>query len=634
MSFDRPSFRDCHRAARRVEAAPLGRAALRAVRPSGVSGVFRARAPLTLILFAAGLEDRVVWQGCDGFALLEPPIARPEAWRPRPGLGAAALRWLDRYWSTVVFAVPGLTALAVAVSLLPFGSLHAIALLITVAAMAYTVTVLSIMFVWQLFFGRDEEPSARAAGTVAADHWNMPLLHQENEQRLGELFDQIERRLHHLVAEKVRQDAADHGGQVGRVRLTTRLICLRTGVTTDKARAYLSSTRSVITREYSVLFFDARPEDLERRPAKPPAFFRFYLAAVVIVVFALAYLVMVVERGSCTETNCAAGATTYGRALAWIGYRLLWQQAPGVDPVSDFAIALGLLLSLPVPMVALVAVVAFRAQYRADQTERNIQRDREKRMGNTRVLIVTVADVERDAVLDAIEGHTRKVVDPTYDGPVPVFAMGTINDAELYVVQAGTQGTSGPAGALTVTADAIRHLAPHYALIVGICYGLRPDRQRLGDILVSEKIKDLDHAKLVELDGRIEERLRGETVVPSPLLLNSVRAAQRSWLRRNDTAVHVGLMLAWNKLLNAEPVVNGLVAKHPDAIGGDMEGAGFQAAARVAGVESMLIKSVCDWGADKTDDAQPMAARNAAAFVLHLACSGVLSHTPADRRGY
>lgn len=632
MPFSRPSLRDCHHAARRVKAAPLGRSALRTVRPSGVSGIFRARAPLTLVLFAAGLEDRVVWQGADGFALLEPPIARPEAWRHRPGFGPAALRWLDRYWSTVVFAVPGLTALAIAVALLPFAALHAPALLVTVAAMAYTVTVLSIMFVWQLFFGRDEEPSARAAGTLAADHWTMPLLHQENEQRIGELFDQIERRLHHLVADKVRQDAADQGGQVTRVRLSTRLICMHTGVTTDQARAYLGTTRSVINRDYSVLFFDARPEDLARRPVDPPAFFRFYLASVVIVVFALAYLVMIVERGSCTEASCSGGATTYPRALAWIAYRLLWQDAPGVEPVSDFAIALGLLLSLPAPMVVLVAFVAFRAQYRADKQAR-LHLENRNQMGNTRVLIVTVADVERDAVLDAIEGHTRSVASPTYDGPVPVFAMGTINDAELFVVQAGSQGTVGPAGALTVTADAIRHLAPHYALIVGICYGLRPDRQRLGDILISEKITDLDHAKLVELDGRIEERLRGESVVPSPMLLNTVRAAQRDWPRRNDTAVHVGPMLAWNKLLNAAPVVKSLTAKHPDAIGGDMEGAGFQAAARVAGVESMLIKSICDWGADKDDDAQPMAARNAAAFVLHLAKSGALSYTPAQRRG-
>lgn len=341
---------------------------------------------------------------------------------------------------------------------------------------------------------------------------------------------------------------------------------------------------------------------------------------------------MTVERGTCTAANCAAGATTYGRALAWIAYRLLWQHAPAVEPVSDFAIALGLLLSLPAPMVVVVAAVAFRAQVLAYQAE--IRLDKEKqRMANTRVLIVTVADVERDAVLDAIEGHTRKVAAPTYDGPVPVFEMGTINDADLFVVQAGSQGTTGPAGALTVTADAIRHLAPHYALIVGICYGLRQDRQRLGDILISEKITDLDHAKLVELDGRVEERLRGETVVPSPMLLNTVRAAQRHWSGNNDTAVHVGLMLAWNKLLNAAPVVDSLTAKHPDAIGGDMEGAGFQAAARVAGVESLLIKSICDWGADKDDDAQPMAARNAAAFVLHLARSGALSYTPAQRRG-
>jgi hypothetical protein len=41
--------------------------------------------------------------------------------------------------------------------------------------------------------------------------------------------------------------------------------------------------------------------------------------------------------------------------------------------------------------------------------------------------------------------------------------------------------------------------------------------------MVSERIRDLDHGKLVELNEKVHEVLRGETAVPSAMLLNSVR---------------------------------------------------------------------------------------------------------------
>ena len=50
-----------------------------------------------------------------------------------------------------------------------------------------------------------------------------------------------------------------------------------------------------------------------------------------------------------------------------------------------------------------------------------------------------------------------------------------------------------------------------------------------------------------------------------------------------------------------------------------MEGAGLYAAAREAKVDWILTKGICDWAdGTKNDDAQPLAARNAAQFVLHV----------------
>jgi nucleoside phosphorylase len=57
----------------------------------------------------------------------------------------------------------------------------------------------------------------------------------------------------------------------------------------------------------------------------------------------------------------------------------------------------------------------------------------------------------------------------------------------------------------------------------------------------------------------------------------------------------------------------------PEAIGGDMEGAGLYAAAGVAKVDWILVKAICDWAdGNKNDDAQQLAAHNAADFVRHV----------------
>jgi nucleoside phosphorylase len=252
---------------------------------------------------------------------------------------------------------------------------------------------------------------------------------------------------------------------------------------------------------------------------------------------------------------------------------------------------------------------------------------RQDAVGRTRVLIVTVTPLER------IEHYLGQPLDPRYDGLVPVFTAGRpINGTEVFVVQAGAQGLSAPSGISTVTAAAIASTKPHYALITGICYGLKPAEQQLGDVLVSERTKDLDHAKLADIDDEVERQDRGEDVAPSPILLNSCQAAEQSWSRTSDVPVRFGQMLAWNKLLNAQIVVEELRHRYPWAIGGDMEGADFHAATVAAGVDSILVKAICDWVAEKTSNYQEIAARNAAEFVLHLVTAGALANEPARRR--
>jgi hypothetical protein len=71
---------------------------------------------------------------------------------------------------------------------------------------------------------------------------------------------------------------------------------------------------------------------------------------------------------------------------------------------------------------------------------------------------------------------------------------------------------------------------------------------------------------------------------------------------------HFGLVLAGGKLVNNPEFKSGLLREFPNAIGGEMEGAGLWAAADRNSTEWVLAKAVCDWADGcKHDKYQEMA---------------------------
>lgn len=62
-----------------------------------------------------------------------------------------------------------------------------------------------------------------------------------------------------------------------------------------------------------------------------------------------------------------------------------------------------------------------------------------------------------------------------------------------------------------------------------------------------------------------------------------------------------------------------LLAEFPDALGGEMEGAGVYASATRRKVEVILVKAICDWAdGHKNDRAQPFAAKAAVSLAHHV----------------
>ena len=167
----------------------------------------------------------------------------------------------------------------------------------------------------------------------------------------------------------------------------------------------------------------------------------------------------------------------------------------------------------------------------------------------------------------------------------------------------------------------------------------------MGDILVAQQIMAYEPGKMQGQDkprlrltadvgmnlkpGKVKDQFipRGDRVTASTWLLDKCRSGDLDW---HGAKVHFGLVLSGEKLVNDATFRDGLLDLEPEAIGGEMEGAGLYTAASAARVDWILVKGICDWAdGNKDDTAQPLAAGNAVRFVQHIIqLGGWEAHTP------
>lgn len=225
------------------------------------------------------------------------------------------------------------------------------------------------------------------------------------------------------------------------------------------------------------------------------------------------------------------------------------------------------------------------------------------------VLIVTVTKTETLAVLDAFSvksDQVRRIISgKTY------YGLGVHGGAPVTMVRS-EMGTATVGGAFSTISRAIQDIRPQAIVMCGIAYGLRQDKQNLGDILIARQLLNYEPQKVDIKQGQIP---RGDRITASERMLDCFRAADIEW---SGAPTHFGLMLSGDKLVNDPAFRDWLLETEPEAIGGEMEGTGLYIAARDAKTDWIMVKAICDWAdGAKNDDAQKLAAHNAAEFVLH-----------------
>lgn len=247
------------------------------------------------------------------------------------------------------------------------------------------------------------------------------------------------------------------------------------------------------------------------------------------------------------------------------------------------------------------------------------------------VLLVTVTDAETDALRAVFAERHGRDFTISFVGDKSYYSLGTIGGARTFLVRS-EMGAGGVGGATLTAAAAINDLRPPAIIMLGIAFGLRPQSQQIGDILVSRQIMLYDLQRVgSDGQGEILTRTRGERAAASHWLLDRFRTGRDSW---HGADIDFGLVLSGDKLVDNPHFRDQLLRLEPEAIGGEMEGAGLYAAAQRNRVDWILVKAIADWadgnkGENKKAN-QALAARNAALFTMHVIEQGGLLRQPAE----
>ncbi|CAB3984236.1 5 -methylthioadenosine S-adenosylhomocysteine nucleosidase [Paramuricea clavata] len=239
----------------------------------------------------------------------------------------------------------------------------------------------------------------------------------------------------------------------------------------------------------------------------------------------------------------------------------------------------------------------------------------------TNILLITANDHEFNALYSCMKhvqrGYSAKL------GMVDFGRFGDQNNPKVRV--ALMKCAQGPAAALIVVKNAAEILNPKVVLFVGFCASMKPEKAKLGDVVISAKLATYDDKKIKE-NGTVEHRGTKANVSRNMarLILNAADGWKPPLKDQNslNVAVHRdAVMLSGSDSVDSLDIRQKLAKHFPDALGLEMEGAGLLAAAYDIGMEWAVVKAVSDFAdgsKEKTKHWQPFSSAMAASVVYNM----------------
>jgi nucleoside phosphorylase len=229
------------------------------------------------------------------------------------------------------------------------------------------------------------------------------------------------------------------------------------------------------------------------------------------------------------------------------------------------------------------------------------------------VVLLTATDVELNAVLDELKSYPGKRTQfKMFEGPETYYA-GKFGAFKVIVTKC-RMGSIGEGSVILATEQAQRIWKPKAIIMVGIAFGKDPTKQKIGDVLVASQIISYE-------PQRIGEAVQHRGTIPptNTSLLNRFENVH-NWdfpdTNGGSCRHQVGAILSGEKLIDDAEFKTALFKQFPQAIGGEMEGAGLCAASGRVGVAWILVKAICDWAdGEKGDNYHQLAAASAVSLV-------------------
>ena len=231
-------------------------------------------------------------------------------------------------------------------------------------------------------------------------------------------------------------------------------------------------------------------------------------------------------------------------------------------------------------------------------------------------LFITANKHEREAFEKKFIRHEEKYI------LGKKYYLGKFGRYSAAYIHMKDQGVINPS-ATALVGILIQELQPIAVVMAGIAFGADRSRQKIGDVLVSDKILPYDSQKLLE-DKTIYKEIPKEVGFQ---LLNAFRECEEwKYLLPDSTKseIHIGSVLTGSRLVNnfefRSQLLKDFAVYRP--IGGEKEAQGIYSACRLYGVaEWIIIKGICDWGYEKSynkDNYQIIAANAAVDYCFNV----------------